>query len=406
MSEELKPEEIEALKRAMDEVSEQYAEDNQIIFENESARAKLRFGTLHKRLREWGKAKRCLVPGCTRRSISRSHAVPKGMSLSEIAEVGHVLVPALDHTTEELCLQRVGISEATTFPGFCGIHELLFEEFENKKAISTEFHATLQAYRVACRELTRTKFVVEQHDWMMVEYGKARDAGFARLIRERAISHGLPVNFPSMSASFNDDPIDVLANERIAPVRDHARHIETELLPALEKAVFSNDHSGVYAVALFLDIQIPVALAGSAPFSIKHPMGEASVPLLISVVPSMGRTLLLMAATTPNKDYVDVYQAYWMQHALRFLSMVEAWMINGTDQWCITPSVWSNLPQSRKAELLRKLFSSELNIGSECSISIFDDLRTRIIALSDAANEGEAGSAYLELIARERAKLT
>ncbi len=401
----LNTEEINAIKRALDSVRDEYTENNKIIFANESERAKSYFGTVKRGLQRWAKSKHCMVPGCSSQSIARSHTIPKGMSLSIISENDHLLTPVIDHKIGAIKLKMTGLSNATTFPGFCSKHELLFEDYENKKSIDTEAHVYLQVYRAACRELFRVKFLIEQYEWAMREYSKERNEGLLRLVRERAQTNGLQKHINFKSFAFEDDPLLTAANDRLDPVRKLEAHLEKLLLPAIEKAVFQNDESGLSITAIKLDLEIPVALAGSAPFFVNENDTKKEVVLLMNVVPYAGNTLIILGALSSQDRYVKEYKTYWMKHALSVLSMIESWMINGTDQWSLRPSVWYALSSDRQSKLLLQLFSCEKNISNECEVSIFDDIRKTLIEMSDHANSGNFTDEYVEYVKSERKKM-
>lgn len=399
------PPDVQLVARALDEVSYEYEQNNKVIFQNESERARKHFAATHRRLKDWSKSQQCMVPGCGQRSIARSHTVPKSMSLRVIEESGHVLTPSFDQRRGEPKVEKVGVAVATTFPGFCVTHELLFEKFENKGSIDQEPEVYLQIYRAACRELFRARFVVEQHDWMMAEYCKARNEGFVRLIRERARALGLEKEPDITSFKFERDPLVDGANERLPPVRELITHMEQRVLPALERAVFHGDESGIAVIAASIDVEIPVALAGSGSFWVADNGVERRVSLLMNVLPQSASTLIIMATLAEDERYLQVYNARWMDHPLRMLSMIESWMINGTDQWCIRPSTWAKIPTLRAAALLAEVVGYKRNVGEECDASIFDDLRSELIQASEVANAGNRTPEYVDLIASERRKL-
>jgi len=80
-------------------------------------------------------------------------------------------------------------------------------------------------------------------------------------------------------------------------------------------------------------------------------------------------------------------------------------MVNGTDQWFITPGVWDALSAERQTSILEKILLSEQNIGQDCQVSIFDELRKQIIRDTEAANVGTTSSDGLAYLADETKKL-
>lgn len=407
MPEAILPPEIAALARALDEVTDEYDKNNRIIFASEAQRAHEHFTGTNRGLKRWSKSQQCIVPSCNKRSIVRSHTVPKGMSLSSICEDGHVLEPYFEQKIGTVKLRRTGISNATTFPGFCNDHELLFEEFENKKRIDTAPHVYLQTYRAACREAVRLDFAIEQSDWTVAEYCKSRDAGLRRLILER-VRQQMPIDETGWkSLKIEDDQVLEEAENTIAPVRALARHVKNDLLPALERAVFQGDASGIHVVAQSLDMEIPVALAGSGPFFVNDGKGgdDNETFLLMNVVPSTGNTLVIFAGLSSNSTAIEAYQKRWDNHVLTFLSMIESWMINGTDQWWVKPSIWDALPQDRQLKLIDLMIDCGQNIGDECELSIFDDIRKDLLQMSRVAHAQNPTKDDEEFIATQQGKM-
>lgn len=405
MSDKLKKEELEIIGKLFDEVIGEYEKDSHIIFLNESERARKHFGRIKQGLKKWSKKQICMVPGCNKRSIVRSHTVPKGMSISVISENRHVLEPEFDHKLGKVVLKKIGIANATTFPGFCTDHELLFEEFENKKTIDTPPHLYLQAYRAACRELFRAESIVEQQEWVIKEYRDIREQGIFRLLLYRMRKCGLDSEIDFKSIDFKNEPLMLDALEKTQSARKHATYIRENILPALEKAVFFGDATDICISATSIDLEIPVALAGAASFAVDDAGVYTEVTLLMNVVPSVGNTLIIFAATNSNSRYLEYYKENWVNHGINILSMVESWMINGTDQWCLRPSVWERIDENRQAELMRMILSAEKGIIQHCELSIFDCLRESLIKQSNIVNGGNVSEKYNLFMAREGKKI-
>jgi hypothetical protein len=74
-------------------------------------------------------------------------------SIGQIAEQQHVLTPLFGESG--ISLKRIGVREASTFPGFCETHEQLFTPFESTGKITDGHQTVLQAFRTPCREIAR-----------------------------------------------------------------------------------------------------------------------------------------------------------------------------------------------------------------------------------------------------------
>jgi len=393
------------MEKIISSVEAEYFSNNKIIFESEPIRAAAHFENVKKAVKSWSRARVCMVPGCTSSSIARSHAIPRSMSLTPIADAGNLLTPAFDHKVGSLTMQKVGLSAATTFPGFCAAHEKLFEDFEKDKNIREVRHVLLQAYRAGCRELFRCDTILKDLRDTLEGYVKQRNKGLMRIITERARGIGAEVSLQASTLTMDQDPLLVGAEKKIKPLAELKSELQLHLLPAFERAVFNGDSTGIALEALQIDIDFPVALTGIGNFGLKSGERKFEVSALIGVVPQAGRTTLFLASTADNKEHLENYLRYWCRHALGFLSMVESWMVNGTDQWFITPGVWDALSAERQTSILEKILLSEQNIGQDCQVSIFDELRKQIIRDTEAANFGTTSSDGLAYLADETKKL-
>lgn len=88
--------------------------------------------------------------------IVRAHSVSKRF-LRTLAEDGHVLWPRiswLEDGTPGARVERLGLARASTFSGFCGVHDKeLFAPFEDSPFAGTPHQCFRMAYRAVCMEL-------------------------------------------------------------------------------------------------------------------------------------------------------------------------------------------------------------------------------------------------------------
>lgn len=94
---------------------------------------------------------------CGEKAI-RSHTISNSNYLQLIAENGHVMSWKMEwwatETSDFLNLERVGVNEASTFPGFCSVHDgELFRPLDVEVFKSTREQLFLQAYRTDAREV-------------------------------------------------------------------------------------------------------------------------------------------------------------------------------------------------------------------------------------------------------------
>src|SRR5690606_594555 len=100
-----------------------------------------------------------LFPAECSDKIINAHTVSKSGSLKEISEKGHVMgakpsLAGLIKNNGKLTLEKIGINKASTFTGFCSVHDKeLFSPLEDEEIILSDKQLFLLAYRGFCREL-------------------------------------------------------------------------------------------------------------------------------------------------------------------------------------------------------------------------------------------------------------
>lgn len=92
-------------------------------------------------------------------NIINAHTISKSGSLKEISENGHVMgtkpsLSSLIKSEGKLTLEKVGINKASTFTGFCSVHDKnIFSPLEDEEIKLSDKQLFLLAYRGFCREL-------------------------------------------------------------------------------------------------------------------------------------------------------------------------------------------------------------------------------------------------------------
>ncbi|MGI0120126.1 SEC-C domain-containing protein [Zooshikella sp. RANM57] len=120
--------------------------------------------------------------------IINAHTISKSGSLKEISENGHVIgsKPSLSSLIKSdgiLSLEKVGINKASTFTGFCSVHDKkIFSPLEDEAITLNDKQLFLLAYRGFCREL----FHKEQNKEtarLMKESDRGQDQMFQAMIQ-------------------------------------------------------------------------------------------------------------------------------------------------------------------------------------------------------------------------------
>ena len=128
------------------------------------------YGKLLNDMRQQDKRGTCLHPEASRNNCSnriiRAHTIQRAGGLIAIAEDGHVIsikkgVEKIDKNEGEILPEPIGIGSASTFMGFCSVHDnSLFEPIENNSFSLNHEAAFLLAFRALSYEyLTKQKSI-------------------------------------------------------------------------------------------------------------------------------------------------------------------------------------------------------------------------------------------------------
>lgn len=150
------------------------------------------------RLRANHRTKLCLHPSASNSACSgrivRAHTVRRSADLKAIARDGHVYQGAADQkilqrTGGKVSPQFVGINEASTFWGFCQVHDTAtFAPLETRAFGPTEEQAFLLAYRPLVKELYLKHRQLETSD-VLREMDKGKTPVSQILLQEIAAAH-------------------------------------------------------------------------------------------------------------------------------------------------------------------------------------------------------------------------
>ena len=240
MSEEEREEMLDIL-RAFDGAASDFDSDHTVIYPSEADRLRL-FHTAEKRwAKRWLRPSPCMHEGCTEPSIPRSHSISMSASIKLIAENGHVVTPRFGKNGVEM--QRIGIRDASTFPGFCVRHEAQFREFETKKEMSSDRHYLLQMFRTLCREIFRMRHQKEKLESGLNGYRELRREFVAARIRQ--VHHSKPVEVGDVR--FENDGREKRAVEAIESLSE-----DLHILEGLYRDLFDDIENGTSKALLMM----------------------------------------------------------------------------------------------------------------------------------------------------------
>jgi hypothetical protein len=382
----LTAEELTILNQILDELMDEVS-DNHLPFLGSEGQRK---GIFHRSWHDLGKAmqrpRNCIYPGCADHSIPRSHTIQKSGPLSFIAEGSHVITPRFGSNPEGYSIARVGLNDASTFPGYCQKHEAVFHEFETSCEINTKRDIVLQVFRTICREIAVKQIQIahirkirEAHDRLVSS--KAIEMLKRRLGPDFVKRHGLRnLTFNNVSKA----QIGMLETE--SELGEVLKGLETEFLPATALELDGRQDK-LYHVSVTVQQPLCVCLSGIANFWIDDHGKRMSVRTILNVLPSPQKTLIVATTLGIHKCYLETYMHRMLDQMNGALIMVETWMVRGTDHWFMTPSEWENIPESRQAKILADMLDESYSIGEAYQTSVLDSVREQMLKLPGAKAE-------------------
>ncbi|MGO9554326.1 MAG: SEC-C domain-containing protein [Syntrophobacteraceae bacterium] len=139
---------------------------------------------IEQRLRRHFSQKYCLHPEAAEKpcegQIINAHTIQRNGGLSRIARNGHVYgfkgeLKTLLETNGFPVPKLIGTNKASTFTGFCGVHDAkTFEQLERRRFTGTPQQCFLLAYRALCREIFTKKAAHESSD-LFRDFDKGRN---------------------------------------------------------------------------------------------------------------------------------------------------------------------------------------------------------------------------------------
>lgn len=358
---------------------------------------KLKFDSINEFNKKIKKRKTCIFQGCGNKSIKKSHTIQKSGSLKVISNESHLLHPVLDVTANELIMKmvKIGIGDASTFPGFCEKHEKIFSKFEERKDIDSVEEATLQAYRSICREIVINKIELERVNKGILKYKNERNRHAKLILQNQTLKKvesvkveydDYRINFAKMSKSKLTDKINFLTN------------IHDKFL-----AIMNNkDNDNIFMEVIKIDIRFPVALSGIGYANIMVSENNIrEVKSVLNIIPFESSTILIFVGDINDKDILQQHIERVSQHPFLILNFIESFMMHGTDHWFVNPKIWNDMDDKKKRLILEYLFITKKSFMDAVDFSFFDSIRKDFLEkfpISENFKENEISKLNFELI--------
>jgi len=388
----MRPEIRAKLTEALNAVFEKISAEGSRIFATEGDRHAFVFGIRAARKKNQRKPRRCSFPGCANMSIPSSHSLQRNGPLAAIAEEGHVLTPEVSLTKGRLDMIRIGIGEASTFPGFCSEHERVFSELERRRDLAKDEDIALQVFRTICREIVIKRQQVDDCKLWLKSWENVVNNRAVEILEEK-LAESLSEYLPLRSISVRGTRLEEALCTQLARLEHEASDLETEFLPKSFEEV-NRGSDGLSHFVCRIGQYIPVCLAGLGTFHVKANEQVASVSCILNIWPTTDGVTISMAVSKPHNDFLQAYLSRQLNRSIGVLEMVETWMVRGSDHWFIKPSCWTRIPPDRQLNILEDILDCSLNIGTPYSLSIFDELREDAVGAPDVEGHPPTDKAW------------
>jgi hypothetical protein len=360
-----------------------------------------------KSLSLYRKSRVCVVPNCVKNSITKSHTISRTSTLSNIASNKHVYTPEFDTqgTSPLIKMEKIGLKNASIFPGYCEQHENIFQTYERDSKIDTAKKALLQTYRSICRERVIREIEIEISKKMENSYRE-------KLENEALIALKKDLSKSSISVKLNNihieggDYILFQLNKSISYLSDvNSRLVEIEHL--VYHQIFENSvNDELLGKVLNFDIKFPIALSGFVIQKYSDQGVSKTAIIILNVIPTEKSTYLVCFASEKDKTIFNSYTEFFFSDPFNLLKMVESFMINGSDHWYINPKYWDNMSSTKKNKILFDILNTQDSFLDEYSISIFDDIRKKVLEVFlNNTKHRQLTSVESELVIKEQEKL-
>ncbi|WP_179350090.1 hypothetical protein [Winogradskyella pacifica] len=323
----------------------------------------------------------CEVIGCKNITIKKSHTIPKSSILKNIVFEGHLLTPKFDSSDNhpKNIMSKIGINNASVFPGFCTKHEDIFKSFEIDGKIDNVNKALLQTFRTLCRERVYRENELEINKIIREKYKKKINSEAQESITKALSKYPQFENVKDIELKGIDSIIDSLSkldSFLISPL-EQIKIFETSIYSALLK--LPTKDKLIIRVANF-DTHLPVSICGIGNQVYLKDKVETDSYLLLNVMPRKDSTSVICVGLERDKLLIQNYIDSSFSNPLFLLNMIESFMVNGSDHWFVNPKFWETLSEVKQKKILYDILFTEDSHLDEYPISIFDDVRMYIIS--------------------------
>lgn len=306
----------------------------------ESEYKKRKINTIYSERRKYYKKKPfrvspCLTKKCNSKSIY-SHSISKKAVLNNIAKSNFVYTPSI--IKGKVAMKKIGISEASIFPGFCIKHDVdLFDKVDNPLNVNFDEEFFSQ---VLLRATSRESFVIQREisnkesliSKLKNEYEKCSQDFFEKFYKSKRFKYN------GFSCSYSE------IHESIKQLSE-----DIEKIKFYEK-VFNQDFFSRITIvnAFIIEKSLPIAFSGLCMLRLE----EHNILLLVSCLPYINHTVISIYYAEHNTVEVERYLSkYDFNDESSLLKMLEIITVRGSDNVFFNIDYWDNLDSNIKKRI-------------------------------------------------------
>lgn len=330
------------------------------------------------------KSGECNYIGCKRQTVKNSHSISKRNCLKLISDNNHLIYPRYDYFKMKVQFEKIGINDASVFPGFCRNHENSFSDFESGRSINESSLIMFQSYRAVCREIFYYQNLIRTSTKIIVDHQK--DLNSEALSRYKFEVKKFGIKEPNRTRKFE------VTGGRVQPIVE-SKIPHQAYVSRLQKFKNSMDEiitdakqkKGIQYKAEKYKINIPLALSGCA----QVPLNKDEYFMLnFNVIPKNGEMFVFILSYNSNQEFFNSIVSEYFGNYFKILGLIESFMIYGTDNWYISPSYWNNILDEVKVKMFDTTFLSPNFNFQQLPFTIFNDVREELTVLV----EGKKGN--------------
>ena len=378
------PKEIHLLIRdTIDKFIDSVTEDEAALFETNGHMVGY-FNQSYSKLLNRIKNKRpCIYPGCQSQSIRASHSIQRAGILEQISEKGHVYTPNID-ANKGLIMKKIGINEASTFPGYCEKHEAFFSRIEHNKSISSDDYLKLQVFRTICKEIVIKEIELNNSLLALNAYNDLIAKKFVAFFKKE-IGNEIIREYNLDIKKFKSEGVNIRQKGRnwsINNIKKLLRYYKSEFLPlSLNEIKKNHENTLLFHFKIEVMERLPVVLSGIGNFHIEDHGKKHNIKAILNILTLNDKTIICAAVLSKYRKYLEAYINEFMRKFIGPLVMIETWMVNGTDHWFITPSEWEYIPKERQDLILKDILEDKFCLSAPYPNSILDSVRRKMLSI-------------------------